>query len=100
MEVIKNIHGMRCFGNYQDDRICDVCKNLKYTPIFNCKDETKRKNDSTYLSPSEIRSKCGYYDMIFWGHDSNEYGYGCTKNQLSLNDCKACNPSKECLADK
>jgi len=91
------MNGMRCYGDYQDDRNCDICKNLKYSCAWRCIEETKKKNDSTYLSPSEISSKCGHYDMIYYGHDSNEYSYGCTKNQVSPSDYKSCDPSKECL---
>lgn len=86
-----NQKSMRCFGDYKDDRLCDICKSIKYTCGFECIRETERKKNPIHLTSEEIKSQCGFYCT----YDENRKS---CRNHLDYpSQYKECCPSQKCI---
>jgi len=84
---------MRCYGDFKDDRICDLCKGSDILRYNNCINKVKEVRE-LYNKLQDIKEKCKYktncWDEYtpFDGCNKDGKGYG-----RFADDCK---PSLNC----
>lgn len=84
---------MRCFSNYKDDRICDLCDRTNHNCFVNCLN-TYKNNVEHEEKLRKIKNSCQhktlYYDEYTPFDGCNKKGNGHGRN------ADDCNPSLEC----
>ena len=78
---------MRCFGDYQDDRICDLCGEVKSDKPAKCQMK-KIKNEITTEKIDKFIHKCKHRDYEI--EDGYEIFYICKKNKEICKYTQSC----------
>jgi hypothetical protein len=77
---------MKCFGNFDNERICDLCQQIDLNNYNNCKSITQQKIDAAKRKQIEeeritteyfnFAKKCPYYTKVeVWDEGYHEYDY-------------------------
>jgi len=87
---------MECFGEFQNDRICEICSKVDLDCYNQCVEYTldeDRNRIEIEKQKQYIRSNCPYRRLDF---DDYHPFYGCFKNGVEK-DQPDCIPKDECL---
>ncbi|MCK9482351.1 MAG: hypothetical protein M0R38_11470 [Bacteroidia bacterium] len=84
---------MRCFKNYQDDRICDLCKISNFSMWEECKNDHKIRAEK-FNRLMEIKEKCPYRKYIMIDYD--DYYVCCPNGRKPSKSSKSCRVSFDC----
>lgn len=88
---------MRCFGKFEDDRMCDLCKIVNQYEYNKCKGNKKIELDLD-KKLKEIEDNCPYRESCW---DERDHFYGCTKKSPYCGRfTEECSVSLECEEDK
>jgi hypothetical protein len=87
---------MRCYGNYKNNEMCDLCKIVNYAQFNECKNtEDKKSKDRNLLN--EIKENCPYLSQCWDEYDKFD---GCTLNGHNGRFTDVCEPKTSCLTTK
>lgn len=83
---------MKCFGDYKDDRTCELCNIINMKEHNECLQKYKEErelNQKLY----DIKTNCPYRESCY---DEYEEYDGCVKDGYHGRSTKFCNPTLEC----
>lgn len=89
---------MRCFGEYKNDRVCDLCKrqNERYS------NECEQTTEQDKFVKNNYKKCPDYAEEVRWYRGTNEYGYDedCkeTVDRCKVADDSKCNPTASCYS--